>query len=158
VTVTNEPPAHPSRQGHVGGEAAAGEPRPTAGAAAPGSAPAGGEVGRAARVEAFRREIAELRVRDPATGRDRLLGRAGIGLMVAGLLLAVGSYFLSHSTTNPLQQRDAIVAAIGGLAGCVVGAALFLRASLAAFLRFWLARLSYEAQIQTDRIIEHLER
>ncbi len=158
MTTTNEPPTRPSRRGHVGGDTTAAH-APGVGDA-PGSTPVGaeGEAARAARVEAFRREIAELRVRDPATGRDRLLGRVGIGLMAAGLLLALGSYFVSHNTTNPLQQRDAIVAALGGLAGCVVGAALFLRASLAAFLRFWLARLSYEAQIQTDRVIEHLER
>ena len=36
----------------------------------------------------------------------------------------------------------------------VVGAAIFLRYSLAQFLRFWLARLIYEQQAATDRIVE----
>jgi hypothetical protein len=35
----------------------------------------------------------------------------------------------------------------------VAGGALFLRYSLATFLRFWLARLIYEQQAQTDRIV-----
>jgi hypothetical protein len=32
-------------------------------------------------------------------------------------------------------------------------AAVFLRYSLAQFLRFWLARLIYEQQAQTDRVL-----
>jgi hypothetical protein len=35
----------------------------------------------------------------------------------------------------------------------VVGGALFLRYSLAGFLRFWLARLTYEQKAQTDRVV-----
>jgi hypothetical protein len=35
---------------------------------------------------------------------------------------------------------------------------LFLRYSIAGFLRFWLARLSYEQQAQTDRLIESLKK
>jgi len=155
VTVTDEPPARSS--GTTPGRLAADSAGESPGASTSTGEPAA-EGAAAQRVEAFRREIAALKVRDPATTRDRLWGRVGIGLMVAGLALALGSYFLSHNTTNPLQQRDAIVSAVGGLAACVVGAALFLRASLAGFLRFWLARLSYEAQIQTDRVIEHLDR
>lgn len=159
MTVTDEPPARRSRV--TSGRLAADSPGESPGESAPTGESAGESVAKGAaaqRVEEFRREIAALKVRDPATARDRLWGRVGVGLMVAGLALALGSYFLSHNTTNPLQQRDAIVSAVGGLAACVVGAALYLRASLAGFLRFWLARLSYEAQIQTDRVIEHLDR
>jgi hypothetical protein len=61
---------------------------------------------------------------------------------------------MSHGTTNPLAQRDAITLALGGVAAAVVGAALFLRYSLAGFLRFWLARLIYEQKAQTDRLLE----
>ena len=32
----------------------------------------------------------------------------------------------------------------------------FLRGSIAAFLRFWLARLVYEQKAQTDRVIDKL--
>jgi hypothetical protein len=39
-----------------------------------------------------------------------------------------------------------------------VGGAVFLRYSMAQFLRFWLARLSWEQQAQTDRMVEAVRR
>jgi uncharacterized membrane protein YfcA len=73
---------------------------------------------------------------------------------VLGIVLAVVAYAMSHATNNPLQQRDAITLAIGGVVSAVVGGALFVRYSVAAFLRFWLARLIYEQKAQTDRLLE----
>ena len=105
------------------------------------------------RIEQFKAEVADMRLRDPATGRDRLLLRLGAAGMVGGVAVAVVAYFLSHGTTNALQQRDAIVQALIGLTLAVTGGALFVKASLATFLRFWLARLCYEQQAQTDRLL-----
>ena len=85
---------------------------------------------------------------------DRALLRVGVALMVAGVVIGVIAYVIGHGTTNPLQQRDAIVIAILGLTVAVVGGAVFLRYSMAQFLRFWLARLSWEQQAQTDRVVE----
>ncbi len=106
------------------------------------------------RVEEFKREIAEMRLKDPATARDRLMLRGGAALMIVGVVLAVTAYFGSHGTQNALEQRDYLVTAVIGLCLTVAGAALFLRYSMAQFLRFWLARISYEQQIAADRIIE----
>ena len=110
------------------------------------------------RVQEFKQEIADMHVRDPATGRDRIWLRVGVALMVLGLVIAGLAYPLAHGTTNPLSQRDALALGIGGLAAAVVGSALFVRYSIAGFLRFWLARLSYEQQAQTDRLIESLKK
>jgi uncharacterized membrane protein YidH (DUF202 family) len=110
------------------------------------------------RVEQFKQEINDMKVRDPATGRDRVWLRVGIALMVVGLLVAIGAYFMSHGTSNPLSQNDALVLAIGGMTAAIIGSALFLRYSLASFLRFWLARFIYEQQAQTDRVVEKLDR
>jgi len=106
------------------------------------------------RVEQFKAEIAEMKLPDPSSSRDKLLLRASGVLMVLGVVMAIAAYALSHGTSNPLQQRDAIVVAVGGLSIAVVGSALFLRYSLAGFLRFWLARLSWEQQAQTDRLVQ----
>ncbi len=76
--------------------------------------------------------------------------------MVVGLGVTIGAYFMSHGTSNPLAQNDALVLALAGIGGTIIGAALFLRYSIAAFLRFWLARFVYEQQTQTDRIVERL--
>lgn len=105
------------------------------------------------RLEAFKADIADMHIKDPASGREVLLVRAGALLMVAGVVVAIAAYFMSHSTTNTLNQNDAQVLAVAGLAVTVLGAAVFLRYSVAAFLRFWLARLIYEQRAQTDRLI-----
>ena len=106
------------------------------------------------RVEQFKEEIASMRLRDPSTARDRQLLRLGIALMVVGIAAGLYAYALSHGTTNPLQQRDAIVIALIGVALTAAGGALFLRYSIAQFLRFWLARLSHEQQAAADRVVE----
>ena len=103
-----------------------------------------------ARVAQFRSEVADMRLRDPATGLDRLLLRVGVVGMIAGPVLALAGYFLSHGATGPLQQRDAIVQAILGLTVAVVGAALYLKAALTGFLRFWMARFIFEQRAQAD--------
>jgi len=105
------------------------------------------------RVEQFRAEIAEMKLRDPATSRERLWLGLGIALMVIGAVLAGISYPMSHSTSNPLEQTDAITLALTGIAAALIGGALFLRYSIAAFFRFWLARLIYEQKAQTDRML-----
>lgn len=104
------------------------------------------------RIEQFKAEIADMRLRDPTTAIDRLLTRLGLVGLVAGAGFAIAAWFVSHGTTNALQQRDAIVLSVLGLTLAVVGAALWLKATLANFLRFWLARLSYEQQAQAELI------
>lgn len=109
------------------------------------------------RVEQFTSEISEMKLPDAASSRDRTLLRVGVGLMVVGAVIGIVAYFLSHGTTNPLQQRDAIVVALIGLTLAVIGGALFVRYSMAQFLRFWMARLSWEQTAQTDRMVEALQ-
>ena len=104
------------------------------------------------RVDQFRADVADMKLRDPATGLDRLLVKLGIAGLVAGPCFGVAAWFISHGTRNPLQQRDAIVAALLGLTFAVVGAALFVKGALAGFLRFWMARLVYEQQVQANRL------
>ena len=91
------------------------------------------------RADRFVRELGELKIPDPAAGRPRLWLRLGVVLMVLGPVLA-------------LVQRDALALALGGIAGSVVGSALFLRYSLTGFLRFWMARQSYDLSLLADRM------
>ena len=112
---------------------------------------------RSERVEQFKAEIADMGVKDPAVARDRMLLRASVVLLAVGPVLGIIGYFLSHGTDNPLQQRDAIVLALIGVSTSVAGGALFVRYALASFMRFWLARLCWEEQAQTDRVVAALE-
>ncbi|MGZ4705433.1 MAG: hypothetical protein ACXWCM_11255, partial [Acidimicrobiales bacterium] len=108
------------------------------------------------RVERFKQEIADMGLRDPATSRDRTLLRLGALGLLLGPAIAIAAYFMSHGTSNPLSQRDAIIVALIGVSITVAGGALFVRYSMAMFLRFWLARLSFEQQAQTDRVVAAL--
>ena len=110
------------------------------------------------RVEQFKHDIAEMQVKDPAAGRDRLALRGGFALMIIGIIVTIVAYAQSHNTSNPLAQNDALIIALIGVAATVMGAALFLKGSLSTFFRFWLARLIYEQKAQTDRIIDVADR
>ena len=106
------------------------------------------------RADRFTRELAVLKIPDPAAGRAALWLRLGVVLMTLGLILAGSAYFVSHNTSDALVQRDAIALALGGVAGCVVGSAVFLRYSLTGFLRFWMLRQSYDLSLLADRLFE----
>lgn len=112
------------------------------------------------RVAQFKADVASMKLRDPRSSHDRLWTGIGVALMVVGIVLGVVAYFQSHgadaafNTEGPAVQRDAIAIGLLGVASAVVGAALFVRYSLAQFLRFWLARLIYEQQSQTDRVVD----
>lgn len=115
------------------------------------------------RVEQFKAEIADMRLKDPALGRDRLLLRVGVAAMVGGVATTIGAYVADRGipTSKPtalLEQGDYQIVALIGLAITVLGAALFLRYSFAQFSRFWLARLVYEQRAQTDRTVEAIGR
>lgn len=96
------------------------------------------------RAERFARDLADLKIPDPSAGRSGLWLRTGVVLMIAGPVVAVLAYLMSHGTTDPLAQRDAIVLALGAVTATVAGSAVFLRYSLTNFLRFWLARQAYD--------------
>ncbi|HVN50942.1 MAG TPA: hypothetical protein VMT43_05890 [Acidimicrobiales bacterium] len=106
------------------------------------------------RVEQFKSEVADMRLRDPVSGRERVLLVVGVLLMIVGPAVAVFAYVQSHGTDNALQQGDDHTIALIGVCLTVVGAALFVRYSIGTLLRFWLARLSYEQHVQTDRLVD----
>ena len=105
------------------------------------------------RIEQFKADLAELKITDPSSTRDQLAMRLGLAGMALGVIMPVAAYFLSHGTTNPLAQRDAIVLGLLGVALATAGGALYLKGALASFLRFWLVRDLHERRAQTDRLL-----
>jgi hypothetical protein len=103
------------------------------------------------RTEQFKTEIAEMRVKTGRANAERLLQIVGVLLMIAGVAVALGAYSASLNVTatpgtnvDVLDSNSYTPLAIAGLAMSVVGGFLFLRYSLARFLRFWLLRQVYE--------------
>ena len=67
-------------------------------------------------------------------------------------MLGISAYVIAHTTLDALVQRDAITIGLGGVGASVIGSALFLRYSLTGFLRFWMARQSYDLALLADRL------
>ena len=103
------------------------------------------------RAERFARELADLKVADPAAGHPRLWQRAGAALMALGVVLGVAAYLISQRTGDSLTASTAITIALGGVTLALVGGAIFLRYSLTGFLRFWMARQSFELNLLAER-------
>ena len=105
------------------------------------------------RADRFARELADLKIADPAAGHPRLWQRAGAALMVLGIVLGVAAYLISQRTGDSLTASTAITIALGGVTLTLVGGAIFLRYSLTGFLRFWMARQSFELNLLAERAI-----
>ena len=108
------------------------------------------------RIERFRDELAELKTATRRPRTEQLLLGLSVLLMVAGVVIAFGAYFSSHHSSadavGQANQRDMIVLALAGIALAAVGGALYLRHSLARFLRFWMLRQLYESHARDDAV------
>jgi hypothetical protein len=98
-----------------------------------------------------------MRLKTGRTNAEHLLQIVGVVLMVAGIALAVGAYRASLNVTatpgsnvDVLDSNSYTPLAIAGLAISVTGGFVFLRYSLAQFLRFWLLRQVYEQRVAVD--------
>lgn len=108
------------------------------------------------RAARFREDVAELAGTSPSARREGFLIRLGVVLLVVGPVWVAVEYLVSHASTSSLEQRDAIIGALFGGTITVVGAVLFLRYTGARFLRFWLARLSFEQHHHTEELLDAL--
>src|SRR5215472_7289270 len=103
------------------------------------------------RADRFARELADLKISDPANGHPRRWQNLGALLMILGVALGVIGYLISQRTADSLTASTAINIALGGVTLAVTGSAIFLRYSLTGFLRFWLARQSFELNMLAER-------
>jgi uncharacterized membrane protein YhiD involved in acid resistance len=109
------------------------------------------------RISTFSAEIADLKLSGAKGDRERWLLGLGTVLLIAGVALAVIGG-MQASGANDAGDQWAFIAtgSLIGLALVVAGAALFVRYSVAKFMRFWLVRLVHEHRSETDRVVEAL--
>ena len=113
-----------------------------------------------ARIEQFRTEIGELKLRGSSSDGEKRLLVIGVVLTLVGIGLAIlGAVQVGNSGGSPADQRAFMAqGSFMGLALVIAGAALFVRFSLARYLRFWLIRMTYESRANTDRVVDAIER
>ena len=110
-----------------------------------------------ARSDRFRVEMAAMRVKTGAANREAPLQALSVLLMVAGVAMAFGAYQASlnvkatpGTNVDLLSSNSYLALAAAGITVTLVGGFLFLRYSLARFLRFWLLRQSYEQRVAIE--------
>ncbi len=107
------------------------------------------------RIERLKSDAAELNVSKGAD-RDGLYQALGAVAMIAGVVIALVAYVASRGLDDPRDIQSTVILALAMLALAVTGAAVFLRYSMARFLRFWLLRQLYEGQSHIDQVVAAL--
>ena len=110
------------------------------------------------RVERFKAEAAELNRKAGSQSKEGVLQAVGALMMVAGVVVSLIAFMASTGLEAEGDIMEMIVLAIAMLAVAVTGAAMFLRYSMAKFLRFWLLRQMYEGQAHVDQVVSAIGR
>ncbi len=114
--------------------------------------------GGSSRADEFRAEMAELKLADPAASGARPTHQAGRALMGVGVGRGARGWDGAAGVSEVWKEIPYLISGgLGGLTVTVIGAALYLRASLARQQRLVLVRLLQEQRTQTDRLVEALD-
>ena len=106
------------------------------------------------RMEQFKDEVTTMKLRTGSPGRDAVVQVLGLVLMIGGAVVALVTY---ASSLNQDDVRDVISSGtlvVAMVIVTVIGAALFVSATLTRFLRFWMLRELYEGQANVARLSE----
>ena len=110
------------------------------------------------RIEQFKTDVNDMKLKAGSAGRDRVFQTLGFLLMIAGIVIALLSWVSARNQAADIEVMTLVCLAAAGLGMVVAGAAIFLRYSLAAFLRMWLLRQLYEGQQNTQSIVDAVKR
>jgi predicted acyltransferase len=101
------------------------------------------------RREQFEEEIAAVRIRTGKAEAEQRFMILGLVALLGGPVICLIGYFASKGMSDSRDIYTMMILALFGISLSIVGAAIFLRYSMARFLRFWLLRLIYEQQDHT---------
>jgi len=110
------------------------------------------------RIERFKTEIAELQVK--TSGRptaEKATSIFGVVLMIAALVIGIGSFVQAGQETDPRDQNELIILGLACISMAIVGAALWLRTAIVRFWRFWMLRSLYEGQAHLDEVVKAIK-
>jgi hypothetical protein len=108
------------------------------------------------RMTDFKQEVLTMKLDTGRPGRDAVLQVVGLVLMVVGVVVALITY---STSLNQADVRDVISSGtlvVAMVVVAILGAALYLGATLTRFLRFWMLRQLYEGQANAERLSESI--
>jgi len=108
------------------------------------------------RLQEFQRQVDDLHLTGGKANPERMAVRGSIALFVIAVALGIVAFSSSTTTENALDQNELIILALLAVVIALGAVALFVRASLTRYFRYWLVRLVYEDRANTDRLIEAL--
>ena len=118
-------------------------------------AAAAGSANSSDRVEQFLAGVYALQTPSQTVRRERRILGAGIVIAIAGFAVIGMGWWGASGTKYVYQEVPYVISGgIFGISLVIVGTVLFARYSAARLLRFWLARLVADQQIQTDRVVD----
>jgi hypothetical protein len=110
------------------------------------------------RADVFAEEVAKLKVATSGNpGAEKTASTIGILLMVASIVIGVGSYIQAGQSDNALDQNELVILGLVCIAMAIVGTGLWLRATLVKFWRFWMLRSLYEGQAHLDQVVQAIK-
>ncbi len=110
------------------------------------------------RIDQFKNDVSEMKLKTGTASRDATFEIIGLVLMIAGIVVALITYSASLNMNDARDVASNGILSDAMLGVSVLGAAIFLRYSLARFLRLWLLRRFYEDQANVERMVEAVNR
>jgi hypothetical protein len=109
------------------------------------------------RLQEFQSQVDDLRLSGGKANPERLAVRLSIVLFVVSIGLGLLAYFSSTSADDVRDQNELIILGMVAVIIALGAVALFVRASLTRYFRYWLVRLVFEDRANTDRLIDALK-
>jgi hypothetical protein len=109
------------------------------------------------RLQEFQAQVDDLKLAGGKANPERTAVRLSVVLFVVAVIIEIRAYVGSTGTENEFAQNDYLILAVLGVVVALGAVALFIRASLTRYFRYWLVRLVYEDRASTDRIVDAIK-
>jgi hypothetical protein len=106
------------------------------------------------RIDQFKADIADLQLKTSGkASTEKATSTFGIVLMIVSVVIGIGSFVQAGQEDSALDQNELIILGLACISMAIVGSALWMRAAIVRFWRFWMLRSLYEGQAHLDEVV-----